>query len=69
MEILKAELRIIRYGILIGALGGIAPYIGPAHSPGIKTLIGITVGCMILGRRLPDAVRQLFISIARKFEK
>lgn len=68
MEILKAELRIIRYGILIGALGGIAPYIGPSHSPEIKTLIGIVVGCMILGKKLPDAVRQLFLAIAKRFE-
>ena len=69
MEILKAELRIIRYGLLIGLLGGIAQYIGPPHSPGIKIWIGITVGCMILGKRLPNAIRQLFDAIARQFEK
>ena len=43
----------------MGVLGGIASFIGPPHHGLIKVGIGIVVGAMLLGNRLPLALKEL----------
>ena len=43
----------------MGVLGGIAALIGPPHHGLIKAGIGIVVGTMLLGNKLPSALKEL----------
>jgi len=52
-------LRLMKYAMLMGVLGGIASYIGPPHHGLIKAGIGIVVGAMLLGNKLPNALKEL----------
>lgn len=52
-------LRLMKYAILMGILGGIASFIGPPHHGLIKAGIGIVVGAMLLGNKLPSALKEL----------
>lgn len=56
----KVYPRLMRYAMLMGILGGIASFIGPPHHGLIKAWIGVTVGAMLLGNKLPDALKELF---------
>lgn len=49
----------MKYAMLMGVLGGIASFIGPPHHGLIKAGIGIVVGAMLLGNRLPSALKDL----------
>ena len=49
----------MKYAMLMGLLGGIASFIGPPHHGLIKAGIGIVVGAMLLGNRLPLAMKEL----------
>ena len=51
-------MRLMKYGAFIGIIGGIASFIGPPHSGLIKAGMGIVVGCGLLGRRLPLALKE-----------
>ena len=42
----------------MGVLGGIASFIGPPRHGLIKAGIGIVVGAMLLGNRLPSALKE-----------
>mgnify|MGYP005873263661 FL=1 len=52
--------RLLGYAMFMGILGGIASFIGPPHHGLIKAGIGIVVGAMLLGNKLPDALKELF---------
>lgn len=52
-------LRLIKYAMLMGTLGGIASFIGSPHQGLIKAGIGIVVGAMLLGNKLPSALKEL----------
>ena len=51
-------LRLMKYAMLMGVLGGIASFIGPPHHGLIKAGIGIVVGAMLLGNKLPSALKE-----------
>ena len=51
-------LRLMKYAMLMGVLGGIAAFIGPSHHGLIKAGIGIVVGAMLLGNKLPSALKE-----------
>ena len=51
-------LRLMKYAMLMGVLGGIASFIGPPHHGLIKAGIGIVVGAMLLGNKLPTALKE-----------
>ena len=53
-------LRLMKFSMLMGVLGGIAALIGPPHHGLIKAGIGIVIGAMILGNRLPAALKELY---------
>lgn len=56
----KVYPRLMKYAMFMGILGGIASFIGPLHHGIIKAWIGVTVGAMLLGHKLPDALKELF---------
>ncbi len=51
-------LRLMKYAMLMGVLGGIASFMGPPHQGLIKAGIGIVVGVMLLGNKLPSALKE-----------
>ena len=59
-RIAKAQLRIMKYGAFIGIIGGIASFVGPNHHGLIKAMMGVVIGCMLLGKRLPLALKEMF---------
>lgn len=58
-RLISLYLRLMKYAMLMGILGGIATFIGPPHHGLIKAGIGIVVGAMLLGNRLPLALKEL----------
>jgi hypothetical protein len=59
-RIAKAQLKLMKYGAFIGIIGGIASFVGPPHHGLIKAMIGIVIGCMLLGKRLPIALKEMY---------
>lgn len=55
----KVYPRLLIYAIFMDILGGIASFIGPPHHGLIKAGIGIVVGAMLLGNKLPSALKEL----------
>lgn len=58
-RIAKAQLKLMKYGAFIGFIGGIASFVGPPHHGLIKAMIGIIIGCMLLGKRLPVVLKEI----------
>lgn len=58
-RLISIYLRLMKYAMLMGVLGGIASFIGPSHHGLIKAGIGIVVGAMLLGNKLPSALKGL----------
>lgn len=58
-QLISVYLRLMKYAMLMGVLGGIASFIGPPHHGLIKAGIGIVVGAILLGNRLPLALKDL----------
>ena len=58
-RLISVYLRLMKYAMLMGVLGGIASFIGPSHHGLIKAGIGIVVGAMLLGNKLPSALKEL----------
>lgn len=59
-RIAKAQLKLIKYGAFIGIIGGIASFVGPPHHGLIKAMIGVVIGCMLLGKRLHTALKEMY---------
>lgn len=55
----KLYFQLIKYAAFMGIIGGIASFVGPPHHGLIKAYIGVTIGAMLLGRRLPLALKNL----------
>ena len=53
------KLRLPHYGLFLGLMGGLATLVGPDRNHLIKLAIGVTIGCILLGDRLPKAVKNL----------
>lgn len=62
-QLISVYLRLMKYAMLMGVLGGIASFIGPPHHGLIKAGIGIVVGAMLLGNKLPSALKELWGNI------
>lgn len=58
-RIATVYLRLMKYAMFMGILGGIASFIGPHRHGLIKAGIGIVVGAMLLGSKLPSALKEL----------
>ena len=59
-RIVTVYLRLMKYAMFMSILGGIATFIGPPRHGLIKAGIGIVIGAMILGNRLPAALKELY---------
>lgn len=60
MEYIKALMGLIVCVAFMSMVGLIAAFIGPNYGVEIKILIGMTIGAMILGPRLPRALQTLY---------
>lgn len=58
-QLASIYLRLLKYAMLMGILGGIASFIGPPHHGLIKAGIGVVGGAMLLGNKLPNALNEL----------
>lgn len=58
-RIATVYLRLMKYAMFMGILGGIATFIGPPRHGLVKAGIGIVVGAMQLGSKLPSALKEL----------
>lgn len=58
-RLVSVYLRLMKYAMLMGVLGGITSFIGPPHHGLIKAGIGIVVGAMLLCNKLPSALKEL----------
>ncbi len=52
-------IRLMKYAMLIGILGGIASFIGPPRHGLIKAGMGMVAGAMLHGNKLPSALNEL----------
>lgn len=52
-------IRLMKYAMFMGILGGIASFIGPPRHELIKAGMGVLVGAMLLGNKLPSALNEL----------
>ena len=59
-RVTKAQLKLMKYGAFIGIIGGIASFVGPPHNGLSKAMIGVVIGCMRLGKRLPIALKEMY---------
>lgn len=59
-RLISVYLRLMKYAMLMGVLGGIASFIGPPHHGLIKAGIGIVVEAILLGNKLPSALKDLW---------
>ena len=64
-RLISVYLRLMKYAMLMGLLGGIASFIGPPHHGLIKAGIGIVVGAMLLGNKLPSALKELAVLLMK----
>ncbi len=60
MEYIKALMGLVVCVAFMSMVGLLAAFIGPNHGVEIKILIGMTIGAMILGPRLPRALMTLY---------
>lgn len=58
-RLISVYLRLMKYAMLMGVLGGIASFIGPPRHGLIKAGIGAVIGAMLLGNKLPNALKEL----------
>lgn len=59
-RIAEAQLKLMKYGAFIGCIGGFASFVGPPAHGLIKTMIGIVIGCILLGIQLPVALKEMY---------
>ena len=64
-RLISVYLRLMKYAMLMGVLGGIASFIGPPRHGLIKAGIGIVVGAMLLGNKLPSALKELAVLLMK----
>ena len=55
----KAQWQLMKYGMFMGAVGGVASFVGPLDSGLHDALLGVVVGGMLLGRKFEDALKEL----------
>lgn len=49
-KVIHAQMKLLKFGILPGILGGIACFIGPPHSAWLKAQIGVVIGMALQHR-------------------
>ena len=55
----KAQWQLMKYGMFMGVVGGVASFVGPLDSGLHNALLGVTAGGMLLGRKPENALKEL----------
>ena len=55
----KAQWQLMKYGMFMGAVGGVFSFVGPLDSGLHNALLGVVVGGMLLGRKFENALKAL----------
>ena len=55
----KAQCQLMKYGLFMGIVGGVASFVGPLDSGLHNALLGVVAGGMLLGRRFENALKEL----------
>ena len=55
----KAQLQLMKYGMFMGTVGGVASFVGPLDSGLHNALLGVVAGGMLLGRKPENALKEL----------
>ena len=55
----KAQWQLMKYGMFMGVVGGVASFVGPLDSGLHNALLGVAVGGMLLGRKPENALKEL----------
>ena len=58
-RLVKAQLLLLKYGMFMGAVGGVFSFVGPLDSGLHNALLGVVVGGMLLGRKPENALKEL----------
>ena len=67
-KVILAQVKMLRFAILPGILGGIACFIGPPYSASIKALIGVVIGCAIQHRFMAPAIKDVIKANKKLFD-
>lgn len=57
-RLVPVYLRLFKYAAFMGAVGGIATFIGPPHHGLLKAAAGAVVAAILLGKRRPAALKE-----------
>ena len=59
-KLAKAQWQLMKYGIFMGVVGGVASFVGPLDSGLHNALLGVAAGGMLLGCKPENALKELF---------
>lgn len=68
-KLISIQVKLIRFAILPGILGGIACFIGPDHHALIKAWIGVVIGVAIQRRYMLPAIKDALTASDELFNK
>ncbi len=68
-KLISSYIKLLRFAILPGILGGIACFIGPDHHAIIKACFGAVIGCAIQHNYMLPAIKNTFKAIDELFDK
>ncbi|MDE6786818.1 MAG: hypothetical protein K2J46_07260 [Muribaculaceae bacterium] len=58
-KLILAQVKLLRFAILPGILGGIACFIGPYHLVTVKALMGVVIGFAIQHRFMAPVIKDV----------
>ena len=58
-KLIKVQWQLMKYGMLMGVVGGVFSFVGPLDSGLHNALLGAAVGGLLLGRRFENALKDL----------
>lgn len=68
-KLIVAQIKLMRYAVLPGILGGIACFIGPEHHALIKAWIGVVIGLAIQHRFMLPAIKETLKAVEEFFNE
>lgn len=57
-KVIHVQMKLMKFGILPGILGGIACFIGPPHSALLKSQIGVVIGMALQHRFIAPVFKE-----------
>ena len=67
-KVILAHIKLMRFAFLPSFLGGIACFIGPPHSPLLKTAFGVVIGLAIQHRYMVQAIKEVIKATDEMFD-